>query len=1053
MNLRVLNAHPSDLEDALAGELAALRAQDPLAPISVVVGGTLLRPHLRRRLAELNGSHINVHLLTAAELGLRLAEPRLIAAGRRPLSAVADRALVHEIAREADGYFEPVRETPGFAEVLGRLFRELRGALVSSAALTAVVGKGDHPKHVGLATLYARYREARTQFYDGEDCLAEVAEGDGMDMATLVYGVWQMAPSLRRALEQLAARTPVTVLLPQTGTPADQVHADLRSWLDSHGAEILERPRAEAQPTALTHLQERIFANGAPVEPDGSVRLLSAPDPSREAREAVRACIEWAREGIPLHEMAIACRNPDAYRQSVESACREAEVPVYVHSGTHITERPLGRQALALLELIDSDMPRAALMELLIELRLPDETWERLGGILPARWDSISRKAGVIRGLEQWRERLTLHIAGQREYESSSNGEGESRADTAASLLAFIEELAERFAARQEVASWAEHAEYAGALLSEYVKGSEQIVLALDGLRELDAMGGPVSFERFRDAAAAIIEGLRVEDATGQRPAAFERRGLNFIDVNSLRHLRFGAVAVLGLTERAFPPPARQDPLLLDAERVTLSQEHGMELPLRSHGADPEPLQFTLAIGAARERLLLSFARAEESGGRAKLPSSFFRAAAEALTGERVTAQDVDLIDPGLFERAGAGRIGAGALGRAFSAEDYDRTLLEEDKRAGGRVGAAALSDALPSFARARALVLARRRTKTLTPFDGLLESDEARGLLSAHWGEGAASLSPTGLERYATCPYHFFLSNVLNVKSVEEPEEVERISAADRGSLIHAVLCTFMEGLRPKRPSRSSATSQMKRLMAVAHAECEAYERQGLTGHPLLWHHDREEILEDIAAWYLAELDDEDSALFDDADFEVRFGPAHHGELTGRLSRDEPVVIDLDGAKASLSGRVDRLEWSGGKRFRVIDYKTGSSRKRPGDNMVEGGRSLQLPLYMIAASELLSIPAENGSAQYFYNSRRGRLRRSTFDGAALKEGRKGLGELLGELIGGIRGGDFHSEPSSDACRYCDFSGTCDAAREPNRDNKIEDPLVARFKLRPEVHP
>ncbi len=52
-----------------------------------------------------------------------MAEPRLIAAGRRPLAPLADRALVHEVAREASGYFAPVKDAPGFAEVLGRLFR------------------------------------------------------------------------------------------------------------------------------------------------------------------------------------------------------------------------------------------------------------------------------------------------------------------------------------------------------------------------------------------------------------------------------------------------------------------------------------------------------------------------------------------------------------------------------------------------------------------------------------------------------------------------------------------------------------------------------------------------------------------------------------------------------------------------------------------------------------------------------------------------------------------------------------------------------------------
>ena len=53
---------------------------------------------------------------------------------------------------------------------------------------------------------------------------------------------------------------------------------------------------------------------------------------------------------------------------------------------------------------------------------------------------------------------------------------------------------------------------------------------------------------------------------------AFGRDGVSVLDVNSLRHIRFRAVAVLGLTERAFPPPPRQDALLLDDERCALSQ-------------------------------------------------------------------------------------------------------------------------------------------------------------------------------------------------------------------------------------------------------------------------------------------------------------------------------------------------------------------------------------------------------------------------------------------------------------------------------------------------
>jgi RecB family exonuclease len=1063
MNLRLLTAHPAALEPALAHELASLREKDQLAPISILVGGTLLRPYLRRRLAELSGAHINVHLLTPAELGLRLAEPRPIAAGRRPISALADRALVHEVAREASGYFAPVKDTPGFAEVLGRLFRELRGAMISSAEFSTGAGKDGHDKHAELAELYARYCDARAPFYDGDDCVAAIEPRDSKDLATLVYGMWQMQPSLRGALERIAGQVPVTVFLPQTGTTADVAHVELRAWLAAHEAKTIEPPGASANGTALAHLQERLFAEPRATAPDATVSLLSTPDPNREAREAVRSCLDWARDGVPLYDIAIGCRNIDTYRQFVESACREAGITVYVHSGTQLTERPLGRQVLALLDLIGSDLPRATLMELFAELRLPEETWNRLGGMFSTRWDSISRKAGVVRGLEQWRERLSFYIEGQQELEgervdaadkreeAEKNGETEkdiesharARENVAASLLRFVEELAERFAARHESATWSEHIAFLTALLDDYVDGSAPLAQALAPLTELDDVSEPVSFERFRDAVRATIEGLRVEDVTEERPAAFARRGLNLLDVNSLRHVRFGAVAVLGLTERAFPPPARQDPLLLDEERRSLSDKHGWELPLRAHGADPEPLQFTLAVCAARERLALSFARAEEAGGRAKLPSSFFRAAGAALTGARVTADDIDSLDERFFHRAGAGRIGAAELEQALSEEDYDRTLLESERC----VGARALAQARPAFAHSRALIR-DRWAEVLTPYDGVLEATDTRELLARAWGEERA-FSPTGLEGYATCPYRFFLSHVLGTGSVEEPEEIERISALDKGLLMHGVFRSYLE---EQRTSPAAGKTQLKRLLAIAAEECDHFERLGVTGYPLLWRHDRGEILADLAAWYRIELEDEDLGRYDDADFEVGFGLSYPGEQSGRLSRDEPIALDLAGTRTHVHGRIDRLEWRVGERFRVIDYKTGSSYRRPADDALSGGQSLQLPVYMIAAAELLSIAPERGSAQYLYASRRGRFLRASFDGAKLGDPREDVRGLLRELVEGVRGGDFHAQPSKDACRYCDFNGVCDATRERDLERKSGDPRVQRFELRGEEY-
>lgn len=1039
MPLRLLTGSPGTLDLAITREVAKARERDPLSPMTILVGGTLLRPYLRRRLAELGGGHVNVHISLPGELGLRLAEHRMRREGRRPLSALADRALVHEVARGADGYFAPVSAAPGFAEVLGRLFRELRAAGLEAADFAA--GAAGERKREDLAGLYAAYLQARSEVYDGQDCLQALRAEDALDAAVIVHGIWQMPLTLRQALERLSERVEVTVVLPRQDPETDAAHGALREWLERCRA-AEERCAEVGQPAgALGHLQARLFVRPPrAADADESVVLVSAPDPNREAREAVRTCLQWVGEGIPAYEIAIVARNPEAYRPFIDSACREAGVEVYVHAGTPLAERPLGRQALRLLELIGSDLPRGPLMELLSEMRLPQETWERLGGMLPSSWDQISRRAGVIGGLESWREQLAAVIAQEREKAAAGDEWAAEQAARAETLLAFVEQLAARFDERPQRATWSEHVRYLAGLLEEYVDGSRPLAEQLSTLCELDGLAGTIGFERFKETAAAAIEGLRVEDVSEQRPAAFARRGLNLLDVASLRHLSFRGVAVLGLTERAFPPPVRQDPLLLDGEREALCAQNGWELPLRTHGADPEPLQFLLAVCAGRERLALSFARAEESGGRAKLPSSFFRAAAEALTGARVRTDEVDAIDERLYTRVPAGRIGAGVPERALSAEDRDRTLLERDRR----LGTAVIERRRPAFARGRRLVRERRWSERLTPYDGLLSSAECADLLAERWGEGRA-FSPTSLEGYAACPYRFFLGRVLGAAVEPEPEEVERISALDRGSLMHEVFETFLRGLGEERPSRAAHAAHLARLEEIARGVCDEYERAGLTGHALLWAHDREEILADLRLWLETEEAEAEQSRFAQASFEVPFGLDEE--------EAEPVAIPVEGGRLLVKGRIDRLEYDPGRRFRVIDYKTGSSKSRPQENSVNGGRALQLPIYMLVAGEKLGIPAEQGSASYFYASRRGRFRRAAFAGEALGTGEQSVGALLAELTAGLRSGDFHATPDKDACRYCDFKGVCDASRRAAYELKAGDDLVQRLAALRERHP
>ena len=76
------------------------------------------------------------------------------------------------------------------------------------------------------------------------------------------------------------------------------------------------------------------------------------------------------------------------------------------------------------------------------------------------------------------------------------------------------------------------------------------------------------------------------------------------------------------------------------------------------------------------------------------------------------------------------------------------------------------------------------------------------------------------------------------------------------------------------------------------------------------------------------------------------------------------------------MAGRIDRVTWDHDPptRFRVIDYKTGKVRDdKPAQ--LQGGRMLQLPLYVLAAAQLLGVDPDAGEAAYVYPTRRGEFR------------------------------------------------------------------------------
>lgn len=1039
-----------ELEDALAASVAGARREDPLGPITVLIGSVLLRPYLRRALALRGVPLLNVAFVRPHELALTLSRG---GGGdtRTRITPGVERMLIRDVAAGARGDLAPVATRDGFVRALRSLFRDLELGGFGASAFASAVERAmpGSAKGAELARLYAEYAHRRGERFSGVADAYDAASQATLDGPLLVYGLWSPTEVQARLIEQVARTSPVAVFLPSSGLPIDGAHEPFRERMRALGAG--ERTLASRGDDALAPLAASLF--GPPAAPAvAPVPLVSAPDTVREVWEAARACLGWAREGMRFHEMAVVYRNRDPYRALVEEIFKEAGIDTYIHDGRMLSAHPLGRRVIALLELAAArdSFPRARVMEFLTETRLSRELTARYDRVRPSEWEAHTRDAGIIEGIDQWRAGLQRLAAKKREDARDERFAWLAGVATHIETLArFIDDLHAAIARHPDEATWDEHLAFLREVARDYAEGCEPIIDALADLRLLAAVRDRVTFDEF---CRAVREDLDARDASrvlGEPVRLFGRHGVAVIDASSLRHLRFRAVYMLGVAERAWPPPPRPDPLLLEHERRAINDTGAGALPLRTE-PDEETLGFWTGVQAAQERLVVSFARADAGRSARHLPSYFFRSIADAIEGRRMRLDELE--SSGAVRRLRAGRLTSDPIEASLSPAEYDRGLIHAANSTGAPHALEAIARAAPSFGRA---MRARdgRWSSSLTAYDGLMSSPGAldAALRRSAFARGDA-VSASRLEMWARCPYQYFLRYALGVDPNKEPESIERIDHLERGSLIHEIAERFLRALgRDDPPSATRRSAHLDLLLDIAEECGEDRRARGLTGRPLLWEIDRQSIFEDLVNWYDREAEDIANTGLIPGAFEARFGPGRGGTDAEPLSSDEPLLLTAGGREVRVQGRIDRIDWDAARtRFRVIDYKTGKSDSAKG--VLKGGEALQLPVYLLAAAELLGMPVASGESQYWFMTRNGgykRHPRARIDFEAL---RPRFEQVLATIASGVDGGYFAPNPDASAkCRICDYKDVCDARITKIAARKSDAPAGAAYRALGEI--
>jgi ATP-dependent helicase/DNAse subunit B len=1062
------------LEEQLLENITSAQDNNKIEPVVVVVPSLISSAYLQKQL-RLAG----VRFLNFKQLANNLAAGSLLKTKKDPIPFKGEECIARQAIKKVitdDSTLAAYKSCKGFPALLMSVLKDFRQGgfdkientpLVCEKFAQAAVKSGIIPETERLSIVFELLNTFRKtlskHYFDVEDTLAYAGNNAnsfkrvfGIDKIH-IFGFSKFDETQQKLISKISEYANVNIYIPSVpdNLLCGQTRHLLNSW--NFNSINLDTNTDNKYHSNLKILQNQLFSQNDDIivnnnENDDSVNILSCPDASYEVREITREILRLAdAEKIPFEKMAVILTDRPLYGELFREYFEKLGIPGYFHDGFPANHTPAGKSMTLLLNLINGNLDRFRIMELMDTGRLnTNNLFSGEDKPIPEIWDYISKKAGISQGIKLWQERLKAYKATLERRElllepDEDNQDIEKEIYQIHQLQRFIRIFNEDLSSFKGADSWSNYIKQVDELYNKYIIKDENfenirhLIKRLEMLHEIEAT---VSFDDFRLALRDILETNTLHGSP------FLNGAVNILNPKSAAGTAYDIIFITGLQSGVFPTSPVQNPILPDEERQILNiilKEKG-RLAQRSEFVHEDPVEFTMLVSSCRKKLILSFARTQTGQSKPLAPSPFILEAGRALTGKDCFYEDIDKLP------------GYGYIQKVHEYSGFPPILTDESEYVGKIIKQALsekntavlsrLEDYSDSFRRAVKAFRSRKNSNLLGVYEGIITDSGLLERLSNMLHSGRKIASPTGIEAYFRCPYRYFASKILNLKKLDAPEEVKVISPIDKGNIYHKVFHEFFETLKaqglviPKQETRLECIDIIKDITDSA---VNTTEETGITGSRISWFTEKAAIQGSVKRFVDEEINNNKG---EPRFFEYSFGL--NKKNAASPSMNNPAVIDLkDGTKFNFYGRIDRIdvdENSG--TITIIDYKTGGNKNYKADSL-KGGEQMQLFLYLSCIRQVLpdleNFPGNRGV--YYFATKKGEFKRVELSDTAFSEKKEEAETLLALAVNNVNQGLFFPYPGKKGgnCTYCDFNNICPRDIVSILEDKQKDPVLSEF--------